>query len=103
VTGLTPGVTYKFVVQSRNIINFSENSSEIQILAAQTSDAPTDLVNVPSITANDRIGLSWTTPIFEGGSALIDYKLWYDNSSGSTWSVFESTIVANEFTATDLT
>jgi len=34
VTGLTQGFTYKFVVKSRNIINFSEYSSEVSIIAA---------------------------------------------------------------------
>jgi len=53
VTGLTPGVTYKFVVKSRNIVDFSVYSSEVSILAAQQPDAPTGLVNVPANTLAD--------------------------------------------------
>jgi hypothetical protein len=34
VTGLTPGVSYKFVVQSRNLIGFSVESNSITVLAA---------------------------------------------------------------------
>jgi hypothetical protein len=34
VNGLTPGETYKFVVQSRNLIDLSEYSDSITVLAA---------------------------------------------------------------------
>jgi hypothetical protein len=34
ITGLTPGQTYKFKVEARNIIGFSEYSSELTVLAA---------------------------------------------------------------------
>jgi len=52
VTGLTPGVTYKFVVKSRNIVDFSVYSFEVSILAAQQPDAPTGLVNKPAVTSS---------------------------------------------------
>ena len=50
VNGLTPGVTYKFVVQSRNIVDISPYSLPISVLAAQEPDAPTDLANDASNT-----------------------------------------------------
>ena len=53
VTGLTPGVTYRFNVQARNIVSRSEYSSHIDILAAQVPDAPVNLADVPSITGDD--------------------------------------------------
>jgi hypothetical protein len=53
VTGLSPGVIYKFVVQSRNIVDISPYSISISVLAAQIPDAPTDLSNVPEITLAD--------------------------------------------------
>lgn len=34
VTGLTPGVTYVFKVEARNLVGFSEYSNEVTILAA---------------------------------------------------------------------
>jgi len=43
VTGLVPGITYKFVVQSRNLVNYSDYSESVTILAAQIPDKPTDL------------------------------------------------------------
>ena len=40
-TQLTPGLTYSFKVQARNILGLSDYSSVISILAAQIPDAPT--------------------------------------------------------------
>jgi hypothetical protein len=57
VTGLTPGVIYTFVVQARNIINFSEYSIAIDELAAQIPDEPTSLANVAANTESNQIGL----------------------------------------------
>jgi len=34
ITGLTPGVSYDFVVKSRNIINYSAYSSQLTVVAA---------------------------------------------------------------------
>ena len=53
VTGLTPGVTYRFNVQARNIVSRSEYSAHIDILAAQVPDAPVNLADVPSVTGDD--------------------------------------------------
>jgi hypothetical protein len=34
VTSLTPGTTYKFIVRARNVIGYSEYSSEALVKAA---------------------------------------------------------------------
>lgn len=82
VTGLTSGTTYTFVIEARNVIDYSVYSDEISILAAQIPDPPTDLVDVPTITLRDRIGTAWVAPVFDGGSPIHDYRLWHDNASG---------------------
>ena len=46
VTGLTPGVTYKFVVKSRNVIGYSNYSTFINVWAVQVPDQPINLANV---------------------------------------------------------
>jgi hypothetical protein len=46
VTGLTPGVTYQFVVKSRNIIGYSDYSTSVSVLAAQVPNIPTNLANI---------------------------------------------------------
>ena len=104
VTGLTPGVTYRFVVQARNVVTFSEYSAHVDVLAAQIPDAPTDLSNVPAETTSSQIGLSWVAPAFDGGSPIVDYRLWTDNASGNTFSILEESLVGvNTYTATSLT
>lgn len=50
VTGLTPGVTYSFLVQARNIVGLSANSAAVVELAAQVPDQPTQLQDVPEVT-----------------------------------------------------
>lgn len=50
ITGLTPGVRYEFKVESRNIVNYSDLSASVSILAAQIPDQPTGLSNVPAVT-----------------------------------------------------
>lgn len=83
MTGLTPSVTYDIKVQARNVINYGALSSVLSVLAAQIPDAPENLQNVPSDTSANQIGLTWDPPTFDGGSPVIDYRLWYDNGSGS--------------------
>jgi titin len=81
VISLTPGVYYDFKVEARNIVGYSDFSDSITELAAQIPDSPTDLANVPEITLADRIGLTWLAPVFDGGSAILDYRIWYDDAS----------------------
>ena len=52
VTGLTPGVTYRFVVKARNVVTFSEYSDSVDILAAQIPDAPTSLADILEVTGS---------------------------------------------------
>ena len=65
-------------------------------------DAPTDLQNVPAITDADTIGLSWAAPEFDGGSPILDYRLWSDNASGSDFAVLEGSLAGFTYTATSL-
>ena len=56
---LVEGTTYKFKVEARNVVGYSATSTEIAILAAKLPDAPTNLLNLPLITDQTKIGLSW--------------------------------------------
>jgi hypothetical protein len=64
-----------FLVEARNLVGFSDPSDTITVLAAQIPDKPVLLANVPAITLADRIGLTWVSPEFNGGSPIIDYRL----------------------------
>ena len=61
-------------------------------------------MNIPFVTKADRIGMSWLPPQFDGGSDVLDYKLWYDNASGgTTWTEVEAGITVTSYTITGLT
>lgn len=72
-------------------------------MAAQIPDEPLNLQNDPSITDAYQIGLTWEAPTFDGGSPVIDYKVWYDNGSGSTFEELAVNIAELTYTATGLT
>jgi len=73
----------------------------VTILAAQISNAPGDFANDPAQTNAYQIGLSWTTPTFDGGSPVIDYRIWYDNANGGTsFEVLAENILVTNYLAT---
>jgi len=44
---------------------------------------------VPEVTSATQIGLSWIAPVFDGGSPVVDYRVWYDNASNqAAFTVF---------------
>lgn len=49
-SSLQPGFTYKFKVESRNLVGYSVYSNEAVILAAKIPDQPIGLANDPAIT-----------------------------------------------------
>jgi hypothetical protein len=54
-------------------------------------------------TTAQQIGLSWSPPIFNGGSNVIDYRIWYDDgTSGTTFSVVAENIVEANYIVTSL-
>lgn len=63
---------------------------------------PEDLQNDPAITNAVQIGLTWQPPTFDGGSELIDYRIWYDNASGSTFEELISGVTDTSYTVTGL-
>jgi hypothetical protein len=85
IQSLTPGANYDFVVQARNLIGLSVESTPITVKAAQIPDEPTTLANVPLQTTSSQVSMTWVAPVFDGGSPVIDYSVWYDNASGSTF------------------
>jgi hypothetical protein len=47
--------------------------------------------------------LSWTAPTFDGGSAILDYRIYYDNASGSDFEVLASNVADTQYIVTGLT
>jgi hypothetical protein len=44
---------------------------------------PTTLVDVPAVTNAIQVGLEWTAPSENGGSAVIDYNVLYGEQTGT--------------------
>lgn len=71
-------------------------------MAAQVPDAPIHLSNVPSVTNAEQIGLTWSPGSFDGGSAVIDYRISYDQGT-ATWTVLTTGVTGTSYTAVGLT
>ncbi len=101
VTGLSNGETYNFRVYTVTAVGTSSASSTANATTDSTSapDAPTGLgVTVGST----QIALAWTAPASDGGSALTDYLVEYNDGGG--WSTFaDGTSTTASATVTGLT
>jgi len=62
-------------------------------------DAPISLTNVRSITDTTRVGLSWSPGAADGGTAVIDYQVWWDQGTDS-YLVLQSNEVGTSYTTT---
>lgn len=102
VTGLSPGLQYDFQLQARNLIGYSPVSLSTTVLAAQVPDEPEGLANVVDVTTATQIGLQWTLASFNGGSAVIDYRIWYDNA-GSEFEVLVDGVIDSAYTVLGMT
>lgn len=81
-TGLTPGNTYKFKVQSRNSVGYSTYSNEVSVLAAQVPDQPA----TPTTTVSfETVVVVFSAP-YNGGSTITEYQILIRQSDGSTYS-----------------
>ena len=61
-------------------------------------DAPINFVNVPSITRDTVIGLSWQDGLSNGGTSIIDYEIFFDQGIG-VYASRESALTEREYTA----
>ena len=59
-------------------------------------DAPINLINDLSVTNRNRIGLKWDEGYSNGGSLVIDYKIWYDQAK-DLWVVLKENHVLRSY------
>ncbi len=86
VTSLTNGTTYTFTVKATNAVGTSGESSPSNEVTLSTE--PSQPVNLASTVLGSSIGLSWSAPLSNGGSTIIDYVIEYQLTTGGTWAVF---------------
>jgi hypothetical protein len=86
VTGLTNGVTYTFTVKATNAVGDGTESAPSN--SVKLSTEPGAPANLASVVAGSSITLNWSAPASNGGSAITDYIIEYQLTTGGTWSVF---------------
>lgn len=95
---MTAGDNYSFKIEARNLVGYSEESDIVSILSAQIANAPGDFANDPTVTDAYEIGLGWSPPSFDGGSPVIDYRIWSDlGSAGSSFQIVRENILVNTY------
>lgn len=90
-------------VSATNLVGTSEYSTVgngAQILTLP--DAPVSLADVEAVTNKDQIGISWNEGAANGGTVVIDYKVWYAEQ-GNAFTVLTENVVPTEYTALALT
>ena len=75
ISGLTNGVSYSFMVAAHNQAGSGAQSAAVSSTPYTVPGTPTGLT---AVAGNAQVSLNWTTPSFNGGSA-IDYYLVYQN------------------------
>ncbi len=90
MTGLTNGTAYTFTVTATNAIGTSPPSTvSNSVTPATTPDASTAL----SATAgNAQVALTWSAPVWNGGSVITDYVIEYKLDSDSSWTIFSDAV-----------
>lgn len=85
---ISPGVTYLISVAAYNDIDQGPVSDNLQIMAAQVPDAPSN-VRMLSQDANS-IKIEWDAP-YDGGTPLTTYKVLSDfATNGATFTEIEA-------------
>ena len=93
VSGLISGVEYSFYVTATNSVGTGSPSSVLSVLAAKVPDAPLGPYNDVLVTTGFQVGLTWsTTNVYNGGSPVIDYAVFYSTSSTGNFTLFQSGI-----------
>jgi hypothetical protein len=72
---LTPGLYYKFKVESRNQYGYSLESDEIELLCAYIPSVPQD---IESTNLNDEVVFQWNL-LSDNGSPVTEYKIFIRN------------------------
>ena len=103
ITGLTNGTAYTFTMTAANAIGTGLSSSPPSNSVTPVT-VPGAINSFSASAGNTQVGLFWSAPASDGGSAIIDYVIEYKLSSDSIWAVFADAIsTATTITVTGLT
>jgi fibronectin type 3 domain-containing protein len=79
-SGLSDGTTYYYKMSAVNIVG--EGSGSEVSSATTSSTVPGQPTNLKAMGSSDKISLSWSAPLSNGGSAVTGYKVYRGTSSG---------------------
>ena len=103
ITGLTNGTAYQVQVRATNGVGDSAWSASADEYPSTTPGTP----GTPTLTVADRgLGVSWTAPSSNGGSAITGYKMGRCSAScdtASNWTVTATTGTGTTASLTGLT
>ena len=86
VIGLTNGTAYTFTIVATNAVgNSTASGASSSVTPAVVPGVPTNLAATPG---DNSAALSWSAPASNGGSAITDYVVQYQLTTGGTWTTF---------------
>lgn len=88
-SGIQTGSEYSYRVRAVNEIGTSPYSNTLAVIAARVPTTP----SVFSLLSSDssQISFQWQEP-YSGGSPITHYKVWWDNASGSEFTLYAFTV-----------
>ena len=88
VSGLTiAGEVYRFKVRAENSIGKSADSAAYSVVGATVPDPPTSFSRNDALTTTTQVAFSWSAPVDDGGSTILDYSVLIDDNNDGEYSV----------------
>ena len=88
--GSDAGKSYFFKISAINSIGEGELSDPFLILAASVPDAPIQLLRNDILSTREVVSFTWEQGTGNGGSPIIDYRVSYDQGTGSFVEIGDS-------------
>jgi hypothetical protein len=93
ITGLTNGVIYDLAIAAHNSMGEGPASDTVSAAPSNAISAPMAPEGLNVTPGNDQVQLSWNAPLYDGGSSIIGYTLYWsvDPNEGFTGIPVEGT------------
>ncbi|MDD1772860.1 MAG: leucine-rich repeat protein [Methanomassiliicoccales archaeon] len=75
-TGLTNGLKYYYKVSAENAIGEGDNCTAIIVMVSSEPAVPTAPQDLHLSSSSKQVDLTWAAPISDGGSPIINYKVY---------------------------
>lgn len=97
---LVLGDSVDVIVTAQNVYGDSLESAEGSgANIVLVPDAPITLADAPGVTTASQIGLTWAAGASSGGKPILDYRVYFDQSTNN-WIELEDSITTRSYTTT---